>query len=183
MENHDNRDNRENRHADALLVKIREAKETQGLTNDDLAEMTGVNETTVSRILSGAGKRPSYDSLVTMAAALHISVDKILYAVLPDEEVTPKVETVVENYANVIKIKDDLLATKDRLIEEKESEITDKDETIDKLHAEMETNRVQRRKLASVLFVQSATLAVILILLVIYVVTDIAHGHFGFMGV
>ena len=64
-------------HADALLVKIREAKEAQDLTNEDLAEMTGINETTISRIISGAGKRPSFDTLVTMAAALHISVDKI----------------------------------------------------------------------------------------------------------
>ena len=77
-------------HADALLVKIREAKEAQDLTNEDLAEMTGINETTISRIISGAGKRPSFDTLVTMAAALHISVDKILYALLPDAEITPK---------------------------------------------------------------------------------------------
>lgn len=169
-----------NRQADALLVKIREAKEAQGLTNEDLAEMTGVNETTISRIISGAGKRPSYDAIITIAAALHISVDKILYAVLPDEEVTPKVEGVVETYANVIKVKDDLIATKDALAAEKEAEIADKDETIDKMHKEMEINRSQRRKLASVLFVQSVTLAVILALLIIYIIADVSNGHFGF---
>ena len=168
-------------HADALLVKIREAKEAQGLTNEDLAEMTGINETTISRIISGAGKRPSFDTLVTMAAALHISVDKILYALLPDAEITPKVETVAENFANLVKVKDDLIASKDALAAEKESEIADKDETIDKLHKEMEINRSQRRKLASVLFVQSVTLAVILALLIIYIVADLSHGHFWFV--
>ena len=171
----------ENRHTDALLVKIREAKDAQDLTNEDIAEMTGINETTISRILSGAGKRPSFDAIITIAASLHISVDKILYAVLPDEQVTPKIEMVTESYANVIKIKDDLLASKDKLIEEKEAVISDKDDAIDKMRSEMIINRAQRRKLASVLFVQSATLAVILALLVIYVVVDICHGHVGFM--
>lgn len=161
-------------HADALLVKIREAKEAQDLTNEDLAEMTGINETTISRIISGAGKRPSFDTLVTMAAALHISVDKILYALLPDAEITPKVETVAENFANLVKVKDDLLASKD-------AQIADKDKAMEKMHNDLVTNRAQRRKLASVLFVQSVTLAVILALLIIYIIADISHGHFGFV--
>ena len=161
-------------HADALLVKIREAKEAQDLTNEDIAELTGMNETTVSRVISGSGKRPSFDTLVTMAAALHISVDKILYALLPDAEITPKVETVAENFANLIKVKDDLIA-------EKEAQITDKDEIIDKMHADLVTNRTQRRKLATVLFVQSIVITSLLALLVVYVIADVSHGHFGFL--
>ena len=166
----------ENRHADALLVKIREAKDAQDLTNEDIAEMAGINETTISRILSGAGKRPSYDSLVTIAAALHISVDKILYAVLPDEEVTPKVETVVETYANVLKVKDDL-------IQEKNAQIADKDELIDKLHEDISSSRSQRLKLTSALFIQSLVVIAFLAALVAYIVLDIAGGGFGIGGV
>jgi transcriptional regulator with XRE-family HTH domain len=166
----------ENRHADALLVKIREAKDAQDLTNEDIAEMAGINETTISRILSGAGKRPSYDSLVTIAAALHISVDKILYAVLPDEEVTPKVETVVETYANVLKVKDDL-------IQEKNAQIADKDELIDKLHEDISSSRAQRLKLTSALFIQSLVVIALLAALVAYIVFDIAGGGFGIGGV
>lgn len=166
----------ENRHADALLVKIREAKDAKDLTNEDIAEMTGINETTISRILSGAGKRPSYDSLVTIAAALHISVDKILYAVLPDEEVTPKVETVVETYANVLKVKDDL-------IQEKNAQIADKDELIDKLHEDISSSRAQRLKLTSSLFIQSLVVIALLAALVAYIGFDIAGGGFGIGGV
>ena len=166
----------ENRHADALLVKIREAKDAKDLTNEDIAEMTGINETTISRILSGAGKRPSYDSLVTIAAALHISVDKILYAVLPDEEVTPKVETVVETYANVLKVKDDL-------IQEKNAQIADKDELIDKLHEDISSSRSQRLKLTSSLFIQSLVVIALLAALVAYIGFDIAGGGFGIGGV
>ena len=158
-------------HADALLVKIREAKEAQDLTNEDIAEMTGMNETTVSRVISGSGKRPSFDTLVTMAAALHISVDKILYALLPDAEITPKVETVAENFAHLIKVKDDL-------INEKEAQITDKDDIIDKMHADLVTNRSQRRKLATVLFVQSVVIAALLTALALYICFDMLHGHF-----
>lgn len=163
-----------NTHADTLLIKIREEKERQRLTNEDLTEMTGLNESTVSRAISGSGKRPSYDVLTALAVALHISVDKILYAVLPDEEVTPKVEAVAENFANMIKVKDDLIA-------EKEAQIADKDEIIDKMHADLVTNRTQRRKLASVLFIQSITLACILALLIVYIAMDVSHGHFGFL--
>lgn len=166
----------ENRHADALLVKIREAKDAKDLTNEDIAEMTGINETTISRILSGAGKRPSYDSLVTIAAALHISVDKILYAVLPDEEVTPKVETVVETYANVLKVKDDL-------IQEKNAQIADKDELIDKLHEDISSSRAQRLKLTSALFIQSLVVIALLAALVAYIGFDIAGGGFGIGGI
>ena len=166
----------ENRHADALLVKIREAKDAKDLTNEDIAEMTGINETTISRVLSGAGKRPSYDSLVTIAAALHISVDKILYAVLPDEEVTPKVETVVETYANVLKVKDDL-------IQEKNAQIADKDELIDKLHEDISSSRAQRLKLTSSLFIQSLVVIALLAALVAYIGFDIASGGFGIGGV
>lgn len=166
----------ENRHADALLVKIREAKDAQDLTNEDIAEMSGINETTISRILSGAGKRPSYDSLVTIAATLHISVDKILYAVLPDEEVTPKVETVVETYANVLKVKDDL-------IQEKNAQIADKDELIDKLHEDISSSRTQRLKLTSALFIQSLVVIALLAALVAYIGFDIAGGGFGIGGV
>ena len=163
-----------NTHADTLLIKIREEKERQRLTNEDLTEMTGLNESTVSRAISGSGKRPSYDVLTALAVALHISVDKILYAVLPDEEVTPKVEAVAENFANMIKVKDDLIA-------ENEAQIADKDEIIDKMHADLVTNRTQRRKLASVLFIQSITLACILALLIVYIAMDVSHGHFGFL--
>jgi transcriptional regulator with XRE-family HTH domain len=166
----------ENRHADALLVKIREAKDAQDLTNEDIAEMAGINETTISRILSGAGKRPSFDTIVTIAAALHISEDKILYAVLPDEEVTPKVETVVETYANVLKVKDDL-------IQEKNAQIADKDELIDKLHEDISSSRAQRLKLTSALFIQSLVVIALLAALVAYIVFDIAGGGFGIGGV
>lgn len=166
----------ENRHADALLVKIRETKDAQDLTNEDIAEMTGINETTISRILSGAGKRPSFDTIVTIAAALHISVDKILYAVLPDEEVTPKVETVVETYANVVKVKDDL-------IQEKNAQISDKDELIDKLHEDISSSRTQRIKLTSALFIQSLVVLALLAALVAYIGFDIAGGGFGIGGV
>lgn len=158
-------------HADALLVKIREAKEAQDLTNEDLAEMTGINETTVSRIISGAGKRPSFDTLVTMAAALHISVDKILYALLPDAEITPKVETVAENFANLVKVKDDLIASKD-------AQIADKDAAMEKMHNDLVTNRAQRRKLATVLFVQAIVITALLAALALYVCFDTLHGHF-----
>lgn len=166
----------ENRHADALLVKIREVKDAKGLTNEDIAEMAGINETTISRILSGAGKRPSFDTIVTIAAALHISVDKILYAVLPDAEVTPKVETVVETYANVLKVKDDL-------IQEKNAQIADKDELIDKLHDDISSSRAQRLKLTSALFIQSLVVIALLAALVAYIGFDIAGGGFGLGGV
>ena len=149
-----------------LIQKIREAKETKRITNEDISEMTGIPETTVSRILSGASKRPGFENVLTIAIALGISVDKILSAALPGEEPPKEVENVVESYASVLKLKDDLLESKDRLIEE-----------LQETHERYKRNNT---RLTAVVFVLGAVLCCCCIALTAYFVVDVFHGDVGF---
>ena len=149
-----------------LIQKIREAKETKRITNEDISEMTGIPETTVSRILSGASKRPGFENVLTIAIALGISVDKILSAALPGEEPPKEVENVVESYASVLKLKDDLLESKDRLIEE-----------LQETHERYKRNNT---RLTTVVFVLGAVLCFCCVALTAYFVMDLFYGDVGF---
>ena len=149
-----------------LIQKIREAKDAKRITNEDISEMTGIPETTVSRILSGASKRPGFENVLTIAIALGISVDKILSAALPGEETPKEVENVVESYASVLKLKDDLLESKDRLIEE-----------LKETHERYKRNNT---RLTTVVFVLGAVLCFCCVALTAYFVMDIFHEDVGF---
>lgn len=149
----------------ALIQKIREAKEAKHLTNEDISEMTNIPETTVSRILSGASKRPGFENVLTMAIALGVSVDKILGAALPGEEPPQRVEVVAESYASVLKVKDDLIIEKDKLIEELRA-----------THARYIKNNA---KLTTVVFVLGAVLCLCCVGLTAYFVYDVFNGDVG----
>lgn len=149
-----------------LIQKIREAKEAKHITNEDISEMTNIPETTISRILSGASKRPGFENVLTIAIALGISVDKILSAALPGEEPPKEVENVVESYASVLKLKDDLLESKDKLIEELKS-----------VQARMEKNNT---RLTTVVFALGAVLCLCVISLTAYIGYDLFNGDVGF---
>lgn len=149
-----------------LIDKIREIKKSKHLSNEDISEMTHIPETTVSRILSGASKRPGFENVLTIAIALGISVDKILSVALPGEEPPKEVETVVESYDTVLKVKDDLLESKDKLIEE--------------LHETHERYKRNNTRLTTVVFVLGAVLCFCCIALTAYFVMDLFHGDVGF---
>lgn len=151
-----------------LIQKIREAKETKRITNEDISEMTGIPETTVSRILSGSSKRPGFENVLTMAIALNISVDKILSAALPDEDPPKPVETVVESYASVLKVKDDLLTEKDKHIE-----------VLKETHERYKRNNA---KLTTVVFILGAVLCLLCAALSVYFIYDVLNSDVGFFS-
>lgn len=151
-----------------LIQKIREAKEAKRITNEDISEMTGIPETTVSRILSGSSKRPGFENVLTMAIALNISVDKILSAALPDEDPPKPVETVVESYASVLKVKDDLLTEKDKHIE-----------VLKETHERYKRNNA---KLTTVVFILGAVLCLLCAALSVYFIYDVLNSDVGFFS-
>lgn len=151
-----------------LIQKIREAKDAKRITNEDISEMTGIPETTVSRILSGSSKRPGFENVLTMAIALNISVDKILSAALPDEDPPKPVETVVESYASVLKVKDDLLAEKDKHIE-----------VLKETHERYKRNNA---KLTTVVFILGAVLCLLCAALSVYFIYDVLNSDVGFFS-
>ncbi len=149
-----------------LIQKIREAKEAKRMTNEDISEMTNIPETTVSRILSGASKRPGFENVLTMAIALGVSVDKILVAALPGEEPPKEVETVVESYDNVLKVKD--------------TQITKMEELIAEIRASNDRYKKNNAKLTTVVFVLGAVLCFCCLGLTAYFVMDLFHSDVGF---
>lgn len=149
-----------------LIEKIREIKKSKHLSNEDISEMTHIPETTVSRILSGASKRPGFENVLTIAIALGISVDKILSVALPGEEPPKEVETVVESYDTVLKVKEAQLVEMEKLL----AEVRDSNTRYRKNNA----------KLTTVVCVLGAVLCCCFIALMAYFVMDLFHGDVGF---
>ena len=150
-----------------LIQKIREVKEAKRLTNEDIAELTGIPETTVSRIISGSGKRPSNENVMAIAAALDISVDKILYTVFRGEEPPKAVEEMAEGYAAVLKAKEDLI----------EAQI----KHMDGLKESNARYRANNSKLTTVVFILGAVLCLCCIGLTLYLLHDAFVWHEGFI--
>jgi len=149
-----------------LIQKIREAKEAKRLTNEDISEITNIPETTVSRILSGASKRPGFENVLTIAIALGVSVDKILSVVLPGEEPPKEMETVVESYDSLLQVKDTQIADMEKLM----VEIRDSNDRY----------RKNNTRLTIVVFILGAVLCCCCIALTAYFVMDLFHGDVGF---
>lgn len=155
-----------------LIQKIREVKEEKHLTNEDIAELTGLPESTISRIISGAGKRPSNENVMAMAAALGVSVDRILGVVFKGEEPPKEVETMVESYASVLTHKDDLLA-------EKEKQLATNNELVEEIKKEKDRFEKNNAKLTTVVFVLGTVLCLCCLALTAYFVYDLLNGDMG----
>ena len=139
---------------------------TKHLTNEDIAELTGIPETTVSRIISGSGKRPSNENVMAIAAALDISVDKILYTVFRGEEPPKEVEEMAAGYATALAAKEDLIAEMNKHMEG--------------IKASNDRYRSNNRKLTTVVFILGAVLCLCCIGLTIYLLFDAFVWHEGF---
>ena len=57
------------------IVYLNELKEKLSITNDQLAQMSGVPESTVSRILNGTTDNPNFQTIVDIVRTLKGSID------------------------------------------------------------------------------------------------------------
>lgn len=78
------------------LKRLQRLKENSKLTNKALAEASGTTESTVSRILSGESKDPSFDIVYNMITAMKGSVEEVLNG-------TKKTEDESVNLINAIR--------------------------------------------------------------------------------
>lgn len=62
-----------------ILSRIKSAKADVGFTNEDLSAKSGVAIGTVNKILSGDTKEPKLPALMSIASALGVSVDYLIY--------------------------------------------------------------------------------------------------------
>ncbi len=60
-----------------LTARLKELKKTSKMTNQELADKSGVPLATVNRILSGATPNPSYETVILILEALNGSLDDL----------------------------------------------------------------------------------------------------------
>lgn len=65
--------------------RLRELREKIGTTQIGLADLVGVHAMTINRLETGA-RGPSWEMVVALARALHVSCDAFLQAPVPTEE-------------------------------------------------------------------------------------------------
>ena len=83
------------------IKRIKEVKNARKMTNDELAERTGIPGGTLSKILAGISESPKFCNIVAICEALNCSLDYIMYGeeenknnyLLDDEEIE-----VIERY-------------------------------------------------------------------------------------
>lgn len=62
-----------------ILARLKEAKRNVGMTNAALSEASGVSLGTLNKILSGDTSEPKLPALMSIAHALGVSVDYLIY--------------------------------------------------------------------------------------------------------
>lgn len=85
------------------LQRLHLLKEKSKLTNKAVAEAVGVTESTVSRILSGESKDPSFDVVVSIIKAFNGSVEEVLGISKKGEDDMQALIAIREIYENQIK--------------------------------------------------------------------------------
>lgn len=59
-----------------MVIQIRDLREKKGMTANQLAELVGVTQPTISRLETGV-RRPSIDTARKIAAALDCTIDEL----------------------------------------------------------------------------------------------------------
>jgi transcriptional regulator with XRE-family HTH domain len=72
----------------AISSVIRDARERLGLSQSALASEAGVSAAQISRLESGERSDPSFETIVRLAGALHVSVDEFAEGLRPNHGVT-----------------------------------------------------------------------------------------------
>lgn len=71
--------------SEILVQKLIERKEELGYTNAVIAEMTGVPESTVTKVFNGTNRSPTYETISPISRALGVSLDTAATSEDPQE--------------------------------------------------------------------------------------------------
>lgn len=83
---------------------LRAEKESQNITNREIADKTGIPESTVARILSGQTENPSFSNIADIAAVLGLSLDQITHpAPIKDRPEPAHAEQIATQIAELTK--------------------------------------------------------------------------------
>ena len=104
-----------------LSYNLKDLKEKSGLTTLQISELSGVPESTVKRILSGATDNPSFSNVADIVLALGGSLDELVGIKVP------------EDGKGNISVTRELIESYKRLASDKDRQILHKDKWLHKL--------------------------------------------------
>ena len=81
-----------------LASRIKDIKNRKNLTNQELADLSGVTLSNISKLLAGYTKYPTVDTVAKVASALDVSIDYLVYG----EEVFYNMEIPLNGYRVII---------------------------------------------------------------------------------
>lgn len=100
------------------LDKLKALKKERGLTNAEIATLSGVPVSTVNRIFSGETPNPQFESIVSIVVALGGSLDELVGIRGSEEASSPaQADQTIAAYAEAVKEKDARIADKERSIQ------------------------------------------------------------------
>ena len=148
--------------------KLKTIKKDRGLTNVAIHKMCNVPLATVTRLFDEKNLSGNFETFVSIARGLNISLDELAGLKPP----SVSVEEVHNSYSEILTKKDALIAEKDSIIVEKDNEITEKDKIIQLLKDGYQREHKGKNRLTSVL-------AIVAILVLIVFAIDVLNGHIG----
>ena len=92
-----------------LLEGLKELKEQKKMTNQELADLSGVPLGTINRIMAGQTDNPSFQTVCDITRALGGSLDKIAGLNPEGEREKPVSNEITALYREVLKSKDKLI--------------------------------------------------------------------------
>lgn len=98
--------------SDILLHCLVQQKEALGYTNAMIAEMSGVPESTVTKVLGGVNRSPGFETISPIARVLGVSLDELSVK----ETVPPDTSTLTVGVSHIISSYERRLREKNRWI-------------------------------------------------------------------
>lgn len=153
-----------------ILEELHEAALRSGKSQQWLAERTGINRTTISRIFGGVTDNPNLQNVLDIAAALGYELRLVPEGEAYEAE-SLEPETA-ELYRSGIAARDDRIALLEERMDVRDAAIRSKDDELSSLHT-------RSRKHSRVTLILSL-LVCFLAMLCIYLIADALNGGWGF---
>ena len=160
-----------------ILEELHEAALRSGKSQQWLAERTGINRTTISRIFGGVTDNPNLQNVLDIAAALGYELRLVPEGEAYEAE-SLEPETA-ELYRSGIAARDDRIALLEERMDVRDAAIRSKDDDIRAKDDELSSLHTRSRKHSRVTLILSL-LVCFLAMLCLYLIADALNGGWGF---
>lgn len=153
------------------VEKLKTIREDKDLTYAEIAKLGNIPLATVTRVFNGQTLNPTFETITGIAMGMGVSLDELAGLKQPDEQplASPIIDTI-NSCSELLKEKDIQI---NQLHEEKAALRKEKDIQINQLIEDKNMLRKEKYGIFGVL-------VVFILALVILLIVDINHGHFGY---